>query len=43
MGFAAYVHGCRFLYDTGLSGAALLNNMKALGISLEEPEVLVFI
>jgi len=42
-GFAAYVHGYRILYDTGLSGATLLNNMKALGISLDEPEVLVFI
>jgi 7,8-dihydropterin-6-yl-methyl-4-(beta-D-ribofuranosyl)aminobenzene 5'-phosphate synthase len=42
-GFAAYVHGYRILYDTELSGATLLNNMKALGVSLDEPEVLVFI
>jgi 7,8-dihydropterin-6-yl-methyl-4-(beta-D-ribofuranosyl)aminobenzene 5'-phosphate synthase len=41
-GFAAYVHDYRILYDTGLSGAVLLNNMKALGISPDEPEVLVF-
>jgi 7,8-dihydropterin-6-yl-methyl-4-(beta-D-ribofuranosyl)aminobenzene 5'-phosphate synthase len=28
-GFAAYVYGYRILYDTGLSGTTLLNNMKA--------------
>ncbi|MEZ0318531.1 MAG: MBL fold metallo-hydrolase [Pyrobaculum sp.] len=41
-GFAAYVHDYKILYDTGLTGTALLNNMKALGISPDEPEYLVF-
>ncbi|WP_243666907.1 hypothetical protein [Vulcanisaeta sp. JCM 16159] len=27
-GFAAYVHDYRILYDTGLTGTALLNNMR---------------
>lgn len=40
-GFAAYVHDYKILYDTGLSGTALLNNMKALGISPDEPDYLV--
>ncbi len=41
-GFAAYLYDYRILYDTGLSGKALLNNMQALGIGPDEPEVLVF-
>ncbi len=40
-GFAAYIHDYRILYDTGLTGTALLNNMKALGIDPNEPEYLV--
>ncbi|MGC9117882.1 MAG: MBL fold metallo-hydrolase [Thermoproteus sp.] len=40
-GFSAYVYDWRILYDTGLSGTALLNNMKALGISPDDPDVLV--
>ncbi|WP_243675257.1 hypothetical protein [Vulcanisaeta distributa] len=27
-GFAAYVHDYKILYDTGLTGTALLNNMR---------------
>lgn len=34
--------GRRVLYDTGSTGVALLNNMKALGISPDEPDWLVF-
>jgi 7,8-dihydropterin-6-yl-methyl-4-(beta-D-ribofuranosyl)aminobenzene 5'-phosphate synthase len=40
-GFAAYVHDYRALPDTGLSGTMLLNNMRALGIDPDEPDVLV--
>jgi len=40
-GFAAYVHDYKILYDTGLSGTALINNMRALGIDPDEPEWLV--
>ena len=40
-GFAAYIHDYKILYDTGLSGTALLNNMRALGISPDEPDYLV--
>lgn len=41
-GFAAYVHDYKILYDTGgLTGTALLNNMRALGIDPNEPEYLV--
>jgi len=40
-GFAAYIHGYKILYDTGLSGAALINNMRALGIDPDEPNYLV--
>ncbi|WP_069806847.1 MBL fold metallo-hydrolase [Vulcanisaeta thermophila] len=40
-GFAAYVHDYRILYDTGLTGTALLNNMRALGIDVDEPDYLV--
>ncbi len=40
-GFAAYVHDYKVLYDTGLTGTALLNNMRALGIDPDEPEYLV--
>ncbi|MFB6489814.1 MAG: MBL fold metallo-hydrolase [Thermoproteus sp. AZ2] len=41
-GFAAYLHEARVLYDVGSSGAALINNMKALGIPIDEPDYLVF-
>jgi 7,8-dihydropterin-6-yl-methyl-4-(beta-D-ribofuranosyl)aminobenzene 5'-phosphate synthase len=40
-GFSAYVYDWKILYDTGLSGTALLNNMRALGISPDDPDVLV--
>jgi 7,8-dihydropterin-6-yl-methyl-4-(beta-D-ribofuranosyl)aminobenzene 5'-phosphate synthase len=40
-GFSAYVYDWRILYDSGLSGTALLNNMRALGISPDDPDVLV--
>ena len=40
-GFAAYIYDYKILYDTGLTGTALLNNMRALGISPDEPELLV--
>jgi 7,8-dihydropterin-6-yl-methyl-4-(beta-D-ribofuranosyl)aminobenzene 5'-phosphate synthase len=40
-GFAAYINDYRTLLDTGLSGTALLNNMRALGVDPDEPDVLV--
>nr|MCG2869694.1 MBL fold metallo-hydrolase [Vulcanisaeta sp.] len=40
-GFAAYIHDYKILYDTGLSGTALINNMRALGIDPDEPNYLV--
>lgn len=40
-GLAAYIHDYRLLYDTGLTGTALLNNMRALGIDPDEPDTLV--
>ncbi|AFZ71232.1 metal-dependent hydrolase, beta-lactamase superfamily II [Caldisphaera lagunensis DSM 15908] len=40
-GFAAYLHDYKVLYDTGLSGDVLLNNMKALNLDLNEPEYIV--
>lgn len=40
-GFSAYVHDYKVLYDTGLSGIALINNMNALGIDPNEPDYLV--
>jgi 7,8-dihydropterin-6-yl-methyl-4-(beta-D-ribofuranosyl)aminobenzene 5'-phosphate synthase len=40
-GLAAYVHDYRTLLDAGLSGAVLLNNMRALDIDPDEPDVLV--
>ena len=40
-GFSAYLHEPRILFDTGLSGYALINNARALGISLDEPDYLV--
>lgn len=40
-GFSAYLHDFKILYDTGLSGTALLNNMERLGIDVNEPEYLV--
>ncbi|WP_054844104.1 MBL fold metallo-hydrolase [Vulcanisaeta souniana] len=40
-GFAAYIHDHKILYDTGLTGTTLLNNMRALGINPNEPEYLV--
>jgi len=40
-GFAAYIHDYKILYDTGLTGTALINNMKALGIDPNEPDYLV--
>ncbi len=40
-GFAAYVYDYKILYDTGLTGTVLLNNMRALGISPDEPDYLV--
>ena len=40
-GFSAYLHEPRILLDTGLSGYALINNARALGIDPDEPEYLV--
>jgi len=40
-GFSAYIHDYKILYDTGLSGDALINNMKALKIDVKEPEYVV--
>ncbi len=40
-GFAAYLHDYKILYDTGLSGNVLLNNMKSLNIDVNEPEYVI--
>gem|GEM_PF-116938 len=40
-GFSAYLHEPRILYDTGLTGLALINNMRALGIDPDDPDYLV--
>ncbi|MFB6470190.1 MAG: MBL fold metallo-hydrolase [Vulcanisaeta sp. AZ3] len=40
-GFSAYIHDYKILYDTGLTGTTLINNMNALGIDLNEPDYLV--
>jgi 7,8-dihydropterin-6-yl-methyl-4-(beta-D-ribofuranosyl)aminobenzene 5'-phosphate synthase len=40
-GFSAYLHEPRILYDTGLTGIALINNMRALEMDPDDPDYLV--